>query len=317
MKAAVYTRYGAPEVLQIKEVKKPTPKDNEVLVKIKATAVNSGDWRLRKADPYAVRLAFGLTKPRINILGSVFSGVIESTGKDVKEFKVGDVIFGHTDMSLGAYAEYKCLPAKGSIALKPQNISHQEAASIPFGAVTALHFIKKAHIQPGHKVLVVGASGAVGSSVVQLAKSYGAQVTGVCSTSNVELVKSIGAHHVIDYTNQDITNNGEKYDVIFDTVNTISVSRSVQSLTKNGILVLSAAGLPEMLQGSWIAMTSKIKVLAGVIKHSAEDMKLIKELIDGGEFKPVVDRIFNLNQIVEAHTYVEKGHKKGNVAIEL
>lgn len=317
MKAAVYTQYGPPEVLQIKEVEKPIAKDNEILVKIKATAVNSGDWRLRKADPFAARFIFGLIKPKINILGSVFSGEVERVGKNVKQFKTGDSVFGHTDMSFGAYAEYICVPENASIALKPAAISHTEAASIPFGAVTALHFIKKAKITPGQKVLVVGASGAVGSAAVQLAKSFGATVTGVCSTSNIALVKSIGADHVIDYTKEDFTENGEMYDVIFDTVKTISVSRSLKSLNKNGIMILSAAGMSEMLQGLWISMTSNQKVLTGVISHTAADIIFMKELIEAGKYKPVMDKTYSLEQIAEAHAYVEKGHKKGNVAIEI
>ncbi len=317
MKAAVYTQYGPPEVLQIKEVEKPTPKDNEILVRIKATAVNSGDWRLRKADPFAARFIFGLIKPKINIVGSVFSGEIESVGKNVKQFKVGDLVFGHTDMRFGAYAEYICIPENTSIALKPAAISHTQAASIPFGAVTALHFIKKAMIKPGQKVLIVGASGAVGSAAVQLAKSFGASVTGVCSTANITLVKSIGADHVIDYTQEDFTQHGEMYDVIFDTVKAISVSRSLKSLNKNGIMILSAAGMSEMLQGLWISMTSSRKVLTGVISHTAADIIFIKELIEAGKFKPVLDKTYPLEQIAEAHAYVEKGHKKGNVAIEI
>jgi NADPH:quinone reductase-like Zn-dependent oxidoreductase len=249
MRAAVYFQYGPPDVLRLKDVEKPTPKENEILLRVKATAVNSGDWRLRKADPFAVRFIFGLIRPKINILGSVFSGVVESVGEDVKLFKVGDIVFGHTDMSFGSYAEYKCLPENASIALKPANISHNEAAVIPFGGVTALHFIKKAMIKPGQKVLVIGASGAVGSAAVQLAKSFGAVVTGVCSSANIALVKSIGADKVIDYTKEDFNKNGETYDVIFDTVKAISVSRSIKSLNKNGRLILSAAGMTDMLQG--------------------------------------------------------------------
>jgi len=317
MKAAVYTQYGPPEVLQVKEVEKPISTNNEILLRVKATAVNSGDVRLRKADPFAVRFFFGLIKPKINILGSVFSGDVESVGKDVKKFKVGDVVFGHTDMSFGSYAEYICLPEKGSLALKPSNISHQEAAVIPFGGVTALHFIKKATIKPGQKVLIVGASGAVGSAAVQLAKSLGATVTGVCSTANIALVKSIGADKVIDYTKEDFTKNGETYDVIFDAVKTISVFRSLKSLNKNGILILSAAGMPEMLQGFWVSMTSSKKVFTGVISHNAADIIFLKGLIETGRLKPVIDRTYSLEQIAEAHAYVEKGHKKGNVAIEV
>ena len=287
------------------------------MIRIRATSVNSGDWRLRKADPYAVRLFFGLVKPKKNILGSVFSGEVESVGEDVKQFKVGDIVFGHTDMSFGSYAEYISLPEDGSIALKPSNISHNEAAVIPFGGVAALHFLKKAKIQPGQKVLVVGASGSVGSAAVQLANAFGADVTVVCSTANIALVKSIGANKVIDYTKEDFAGNGETYDVIFDAVNAISVSRSMKSLNKNGIMILSAAGMSEMLQGLWISMTSNKRVLTGVISHKAADIIFLKELIEAGKFKPVIDRTYPLEQIAEAHAYAEKGHKKGNIAINI
>jgi NADPH:quinone reductase-like Zn-dependent oxidoreductase len=317
MKAAVYYEYGTPEVLQVKKVEKPIPKKNEILVNIKATAVNSGDWRLRKADPFAVRFIYGFMRPKINILGTVFSGQVESIGQEVSHFKVGDLVFGHTDMSFGSYAEYKCLSENSSIALKPANISHIEAAVIPFGGVTALHFIKKAIIKQGQKVLVIGASGAVGSAAVQLAKAFGAEVTGVCSTANIALVKSIGADKVIDYTKEDFSKNGETYDVIFDTVKAISVSRSLKSLNENGIMILSAAGISEMLQGLWISMTSSKKVMTGVIRHKAEDIIFLKELIETDIYKPIIDRTYQIEQIAEAHAYVEKGHKKGNVAVEL
>lgn len=317
MKAAVYTQYGPPAVLKVQEVEKPVPKQNEVLIRVKATAVNSGDWRLRKADPFAVRFLYGLLKPKINILGSVFSGEVESVGEKVKDFKAGDFVFGHTDLSFGSYAEYKCIPENGSIALKPLNISHKEAAVIPFGGVAALHFMKKAMIKPGQKVLVVGASGAVGSSAIQLAKSLGADVTGVCSTTNIPLVESIGANKVIDYTKEDFTKNGETYDVIFDSVNAMPVSRSTKSLTKNGTMILSAAGMSEMIQGLWISKTSNKKVLTGMISHNKTDIVFIKELIEKGKYKPVLDRTYSLEQIAEAHAYVEKGHKKGNVAVEV
>jgi len=317
MKAAVYVRYGEPGVIQVKEVDKPIPGNNEILLKIKATAVNSGDVRLRKADPFAVRFIFGLLKPKINILGTVFSGEVESVGKDVTKFKVGDAVFGHADMRFGAHAEFKSVPEDGSLALKPANITHAEAAAIPFGAVTALHFMKKANIQPGQKVLIVGASGAVGSAAVQLAKSFGADVTGVCSIANMALVKSLGADKVIDYTKEDFTQNGEIYDVIFDTVKTISVPRSLKSLNKNGIMILSAAGMSEMLQGLWITKTSNRKVLTGVISHTASDIIFLKRLIETGKLKPVIDKAYPLEQIAEAHAYVEKGHKKGNVSITI
>jgi NADPH:quinone reductase-like Zn-dependent oxidoreductase len=317
MKAVVYEQYGSPEVLQLKNVEKPIPKNNEILLRIKATAVNSGDIRLRKADPFAVRFMSGLIRPKFNILGSVFSGEVERVGKDVTLFKVGDHVFGHTDMRFGAYAEYKCFSENASLALKPTNITHIEAATIPFGGTTALHFIKKADIKLGQKVLIVGASGAVGSAAVQLAKSYGAHVTGVCSTANLALIKSIGADEVIDYTKEDFTQNGETYDVIFDAVNTISISRSLKSLNKKGILILSAAGMAEMIQGLWISMTSSRKVLTGIISHKAEDIIMLKELLEVGKLKPVIDRTYPLEQIVDAHAYVERGHKKGNLAIQI
>jgi 2-desacetyl-2-hydroxyethyl bacteriochlorophyllide A dehydrogenase len=317
MKAIVYNKYGPPEVLQLKEVAKPEPKGNEILIKVKATAVNSGDVRLRKADPFAVRFFLGLIKPTINILGSVFSGEIESVGKDVTLFKNGDQVFGHTNMRFGAYAEYICVSENGSLAIKPNNITHTEAAVIPFGGVTALYFIKKANIKQGQKVLIVGASGAVGSAAVQLAKSFGASVTAVCSTTNIDLVKSLGADKVIDYKKEDFTKNGETYDVIFDAVKTISISRTLKSLNKKGVLILSAAMAKEMLQGIWVSITNSIKVVTGVISHKAEDIIFLKEFMEAGKLKPVIDRTYSLEQMAEAHAYVESGHKKGNVAIKL
>ncbi len=317
MKALIYTHYGPPEVLQLKEVEKPFPKDNEILLIVKSTAVNSGDWRLRKAEPFGVRLFFGLLKPKINILGSVFSGIVESVGKDVKLFKSGDEVFGHTDMRFGAYAGYICLPENGTLAIKPINITHTEAAVIPFGGTTALHFIRKATVKPGQKVLINGASGAVGSTAIQLAKYFGAIVTGVCSTTNIDLVKSLGADHVIDYTKEVFTANAETYDIVFDTVNKISYSSSLKLLNKNGLLILSSAGMSEMLRGYWTSITSSRKVITGLINHNAEAINFLKKLIEAGKLKPVIDKIYPLEQMVEAHTYVEKGHKKGNVGITL
>ena len=317
MKAITFKKYGPPEVLQLIEVAKPIPKDNEILIRILSTAVNSGDVRLRKADPWAVRLFLGLTKPKINILGGVLSGKIEAIGKNVTKFKVGDEVFGATGMSFGAYADYKCLPENGILSIKPVNISHQQAATIPFGATTALYFLKKAGIKSGQKVLVYGASGAVGSAAVQLAKFWGAEVTGVCSTSNIGLVRSLGADRVIDYTKKDFTTNGETYDVIFETVNKLSFSASIKSLKKNGRLILGASGLFQQLRGVWTSITSSQKIISGMISQKAEDIIFLKELVERGFYKPVVDRIYSLEQMVEAHTYAEQGHKRGNVAITL
>ena len=304
-------------MLQLKALEKPVPKDNEILVRIFATAVNSADWRLRKAEPWAVRLFFGLTKPKKHVLGGVLSGEVEVIGKNVTQFKTGDQVFGSTGMSFGAYAEYVCLAEDGILSIKPNNISHVEAATIPFGGTTALQFLKKANIKAGQKVLIYGASGAVGTAAVQLARYFGAVVTGVCSTSNIELVRSLGAESVIDYTKEDFTMNGETYDVIFETVDKLSFSKCTRSLKKQGTLVLGASGFSKMLQGLWSSMTSNKKLVSGMIRQKADDLIFLKELVENGNFKPVVDRSYALEKIVEAHTYVESGHKKGNVAITL
>ena len=317
MKAIVCLKYGPPEVLVLKEVAKPNPKDNEVLIRIFATAVNSADWRLRKPEPLAVRLFFGLTKPKKPILGGVFSGEIEAIGKNVTLFKTGDQVFGSTGMHFGAYAEYTCLPEDGVFTIKPYNTSHKESASIPFGGINALDFLKKAAIQPGQKVLIYGASGAIGTAAVQLARYFGAEVTAVCSTSNLEIMKAIGASKVIDYTKEDFTKNGETYDVIFETVNKLSFSKSIKSLKKQGVLILGAAGVSQMLQGLLHSLMGRMKVITGLMSESAEDIIFLRGLIEQGHFKAVVDRSYPLEKMVEAHTYVEQGHKKGNVAITL
>jgi NADPH:quinone reductase-like Zn-dependent oxidoreductase len=317
MKAVICTKYGPPEVLALKEVAMPPVKDHEVLIRVAATAVNSADWRLRKAEPFAVRLFFGLTGPRKPILGGVLSGQVEAIGKEVKRFKVGDQVFGTTGMGFGAYAEYKSLPESGVLALKPNRISHCEAAVIPFGGLTALYFLRRAYLKSGQRVLIYGASGAVGTAAIQLAKHYGAHVTGVCSTANMEMVKALGADRVIDYTREDFTKNGETYDVVFDTVDKISFSDGLKSLHKSGTLLLGAAGLSKMLRGVWTSMTGGKKVISGVMSESTQDMVFLTALIEAGKMKPVIDRTYALERIAEAHAYVEAGHKKGNVAIRL
>ena len=315
MKAVTYAKYGSPEVLQLRESAMPHPKDNEILIRIKATAVNSADVRLRKADPFAVRLFFGLLKPRKNILGGVLSGEVTMAGKNVTLFKVGDEVFGTTGMGFGAYAEYNSLPEHGALALKPENMNHEEAAVIPFGGLTALHFLKKANIHHGQRVLIIGASGAVGTAAIQLSKYYGAHVTGVCSGANMELVKGLGADKVIDYTAEDFTRNGETYDVIFDTVNKMPVGRLLGALGKRGILLLGAAGMSGMIHGLWTSLTGSRKVITGVASEKAADMVFLKGLVEAGKLKAVIDRTYSLEDMVVAHAYVEGGHKKGNVAI--
>ncbi|MCC6462058.1 MAG: NAD(P)-dependent alcohol dehydrogenase [Saprospiraceae bacterium] len=317
MKAAVFTQYGGPEVLQLQSVAKPSPKDHEILIRIQATAVNSGDCRLRKADPFAVRFFFGLFKPGKPILGGVLSGTVEAVGSKVTTFRVGDSVFGATQLQFGAYAEYICLPETGALAIKPTHFSHDEAAALPFGGTTAYHFVQQARIQPGQNVLVYGASGAVGSTVVQMAKYFGARVTGVCSTANLALVKHLGADEVLDYTQTDFSKTGEQYDVVFETVNKAPVSACLAVLRKNGTLVLSAAMLPEMLRGAWAARSSGIRFVAGMATETPEAIRFVQQLAEGGQLKAVVDKKFSLDDIVAAHAYVDKGHKKGNVVMQV
>ncbi|RIK63118.1 NAD(P)-dependent alcohol dehydrogenase [candidate division KSB1 bacterium] len=322
MKAIVYERYGPPEVLELKEVTKPTPKDNEVLIKTYATTVTTGDWRVRSLNvPVGFglisRLVFGVLRPRQPILGTELAGEIESVGKDVSKFKVGNQVFAFNGAGMGCHAEYKCMPEDGPVALKPANLSYDEAAAISFGGTTALNFFRRGRLQSGEKVLINGASGGVGTAAVQLAKHFGAEVTGVCSTANVELVRSLGANHVIDYTKEDFTRNGETYDVIVDIAGTAPFSRSKGSLKERGRLLLVLGGLPDMLQIPWISMTSSKRVIAGPAAERAEDLRFLAKLAETGEFKPVIGRRYPFEQIAEAHRYVDTGHKKGNVVITL
>lgn len=322
MKAIVYERYGPPEVLQMKEIEKPAPKDNEVLIKIHAATVTSGDWRVRSLNvPFGfgliMRLLFGISRPKQPILGSELAGVIETVGKEVNKFKVGDPVFAFSDTAMGCHAEYKCMAEDAAVALIPPSLSFEEAAALSFGGTTALDFLRRGKLQSGESVLVNGASGAVGTAAVQLARHFGAIVTGVCSTANVELVRSLGATHVIDYTQEDFTRNGETYDVIVDTVGTAPVSRSKALLKEGGRLLMILAGLPDMLQALWVSMTSSKKVIAGPVTVCLEDLHFLAGLAEAGEFKPVIDRCYPFEQIVEAHRYVDTGRKKGNVVITL
>ena len=317
MKAIVCTKYGPPEVLQIKEVEKPIPKNNEVLIKINATAVTASDCIIRsfhmpgrrkfpvkQIQGFMMRLVVGFNKPKNPIIGLVFSGDVESVGKNIEQFKPGDQVYGYSGFSFGTYAEYKCISEKessrGVLALKPTNMSYEEDAAIPYGGILAMHFLKRGNIQSGDKVLIYGASGAIGTTAVQLAKCYGAEVTGVCSSTNLDLVKSLGADKVIDYTNEDSIHRVETYDFVFDAVGENKSSelkvRCRKALSHNG---------------------KYASVDDGIIKLNSEYLVQLREFIEAGNIKAVIDSRYQLEQIVEAHKYVDKGHKKGNVVISI
>ncbi|MFC1550010.1 NAD(P)-dependent alcohol dehydrogenase [Candidatus Neomarinimicrobiota bacterium] len=321
MKAVVCTKYGPPEVLQLKEVEKPAPKDNEILIRVKATTVTSGDVWIRSST-YPTwfwlpgRIMYGLRKPRKKIPGNELSGQIEAVGKDVTQFKKGNHVLGISwgTSFQGTTAEYKCLAEDEMVVLKPTNMTYEEAAALPVGGLTALHFLRKGDIQEGQKVLIFGASGSVGTFAVQLAKYFGAEVTGVCSTTNIEMVKLLGADKVIDYTKEDFTKNGLTYDIIFDAVRKTSFSCCKSSLKQRGAFLTLDWPL---LQALWTSIIGGRRVIAGIAKQNLEDLIFLKELVEAGKLKPVIDRCYPLEQIVEAHRYVEKGHKKGNVVINV
>ncbi len=320
IKAIICEKYGAPDVLQLRDIEKPLPKPHEVLIKIHATTVTSGDCRVRSLNVplgfgFMMRLVFGLTKPKQNILGTELAGVVEAVGQGVMAFKRGDAVFAFTDPTMGCYVQYKCLPEDGVLALKPSNLSFVEAAALSFGGTTALAFLHKSKLQRGEKILINGASGSVGSAAVQLAKHFGAEVTAVCSAGNVALMQFLKADHVIDYTKDDFTQNGQTYDVIFDTVGNIPFARAKSSLSKNGRLLAAVATLPEMLAIAWTQLTADKKIVAGPITASAADLRFLAELTEAKEFKPVIDRRYRFEQIVEAHRYVDSGRKKGNVVL--
>lgn len=325
MKAAVYSRYGPPEVVQIRDVEKPAPKDNEVLVRVHATTVCPADWRFRKADPFLlIRFMNGLWRPKkVNILGMEFSGQVESVGKAVTRFAEGDQVFGSRGFKLGAHAEYVCAPEDSLLAIKPVNMTHEEAAAVLFGGASALYFLRQTKIQAGQKALIYGASGSVGIFAVQLAKRFGAHVTAVCSAANLDLVKSLGADEVVDYTREDFSRAGRVYDIVFDTVGKSGFSRSLKSLKRGGFYVrVGGSGRLSSILGGilgemWASITGAAKVISGVAGGAAEDQLFLKGLIEAGELRTVIDRRYSLDQIAEAHRYVEAGHKKGNVVIVL
>ncbi len=321
MKAIVYTEYGPPDVLQLKELEKPAPKDNEVLIRVCATTVTATECAFRRGEPFFSRFFTGLIRPRITTLGEELAGEIEAVGKDVKLFKEGDQVFGSAGPSFGACAEYICLPEDGVLALKPANMTYEEAAGTCVGVLTALPFLRdKGRIQSGQEVLIYGASGSVGTAAVQLARYYGAEVTGVCSTTNLEMVKSLGANKVIDYTKEDFAKTGQTYDIIFDTVGKISFSRCRGSLKQGGIFLEAGIVLAILPQVLWTLMigSKKVMIAATGLRRASErtkDLILLKELMEAGKIKPVIDRRYPLEQVAEAHRYVDKGHKRGNVVI--
>lgn len=323
MKAIVYTKYGPPDVLQLKEVEKPVPNDDEVLIKVHTATVTATDCIFRRGNKFSARSFTGLIRPKNAVPGDALAGEIEAAGKAVTSFKPGDQVFGSTDTGFGAYAEYKCLSAGAPLAIKPANITYGEAAAICDGALTALPFLRdKANIQNGQKILINGASGAIGTFAVQLAKYFGAHVTGVCSTSNLELVKSLGADEVIDYTQEDFTKNGQTYDVIFDTVGKSSFSRCKNSLIQQGIYLTPVLSLTILFQMLWTSRVGSKKAMiafAGLrpASEKRQDLVFLKELVEARKIKSVVDRCYPLEETVEAHRHVEKGHKKGNVVIDI
>lgn len=330
MKAVVYSEYGPPDVLHVKEVERLTPTDNEILVRVKATPVNYGDIvtrnfkNIRNRDfnmpslfMLPTRLYFGLSKPKINILGSEFSGEVEEVGKDVTRFKTGDAVFGYLGQKMGAYAEYLCISETGMVGLKPANMSHEEAACVAYGGIMALGHLRKVTIREGQKVLINGASGGIGSVALQLLKHYGAEVTGVCGTPRLDYISSLGANKVIDYTKEDFTESDETYDMIYDILGRSSFSRCKKSLTPHGRYLLASFKTGKLLQMLGTSIVGKKKVICAIAGEKQEDMTLLKELAEAGSIKTIIDKTYSLEEAAQAHQYVEEGQKEGQVLITM
>jgi NADPH:quinone reductase-like Zn-dependent oxidoreductase len=318
MKAAVLDRYGPPDVLRVADVPKPVPGDNEVLVRVHAATVSAGDVRLRLANPFFVRFFFGLFGPRFRIPGFPLAGTIEETGRRVTGYRKGDAVYGTTGMKFRANAEFACVTSGPALSLKPTNATFEEAAAVIFGGESALHFLRQADVKAGQRVLIYGASGSVGTAMVQLAKHAGAQVTGVCSTANLALVKSLGADDVVDYTKDDFSKSGRVYDVVVDAVGKAGLGRLMRSLKPGGVCVLVSSSLTMYLVALiWAAVTGRARIVGGVARVQPGDLALLKGLVEAGQFKPVIDRVYPLDDIVEAHRYAETGRVKGNVVIKI
>jgi NADPH:quinone reductase-like Zn-dependent oxidoreductase len=329
MKAIVYTEYGEPDVLNLQEVEKPYPKSNEVLIRIRAVSVNYGDLIARNFKNISTRefnmtsllwilarFGFGLNSPKRKILGNTFAGEIESVGNDVKAFRGGDQVFGYTGEKMGGYAGYLCMPENGIIAVKPSNMTYEEASGMPYGTIMALNLLKKANLQKGQKVLIIGASGGIGSAAVQLAKHYfGAEVTGVCSTSGLEFVKTLGVDKVLDYTKEGYPQSEEEYDLIFDILGKGSFSRYKRSLRENGVYLLASFKSKKLLQMIWTSIKGGKKVVCAIAIPKTEDLIFVKKLIEEGKIKSIIDKCFPFDQTAEAHKYIESGNKRGNVVI--
>lgn len=321
MKVVAYERYGSPDVLQVKDVAKPQPGALEVLIRTHAATVTSADGKVRSLKvPFGFgllsRLFFGISKPRQPVLGTELAGEIVAVGQDVSKFKVGDQVFAFSGTKMGCHAEYKCMPEDGAISLKPAKLTFDEAAALSFAGTTALDFFRRANLRSGERVLVIGASGAVGTAAVQLAKHFGADVTGVCSSANVDLVRSLGATRVIDYTSEAFTHTGESYDVVMDTVGATHLPHLIGTVKEGGRLLLLVAGLPDMLRIPWICLMSKKKIIAGPAAERAEDLRFLAKLAEAGKYMPVIDRRYPFEQIAEAHRHVDSGRKTGNVIIK-
>lgn len=322
MKAAIYERYGPPEVVSVRDVPTPAPNDDEVRIRVRATTVSTGDWRVRSLrlppgfGPLG-RLAFGITQPRQPILGTELSGVVEAAGRDVRTFAVGDEVFAFADAAMGSHAEYRCIAANGLVAPKPANLSFEQAAALSFGGMTMLGFFRRGALASGERVLVNGASGAVGSAAVQLARHFGAEVTAVCGPSNVELVRSIGASHVIDHSVEDFAANGKTYDVIVDTAGNAPYSRVRRSLAGRGRLLAVLAGLADLLRAPLVGAAGGHRVIAGPGVSRVEDLKRLGAIAASGGFTPVIDQVFPFERIVDAHRRVDTGRKRGSVVVTL